>query len=403
MPAKKTVVQFPIQIRHGSVTIKIYRTATKSGTVFTVAWYVARKRFRQAFADLDEARRFANLKAREIAHGDAAALRLTSDDRLTYLRAVEALEGLEAPLDEVARHYADAMAKLGNTPLAEAISFYVKRNPAKLPVRRVSEVVDEFKTAKLQQGLSRRYLEDIDYRCGRFAAAFDCPIGAITSTDLRDWLNGLDLSARSHNNFVSALITLFNFAKARGYLQRDHDELTGIEERKVPRGEIDVFTPGEMTRLLAAASDDFVPCIAIGGFAGLRSQEIERLEWDEVNLDERFIKISAVKAKTGSRRLAPVTDNLAAWLAPYSERTGPVWPHGHDFFYESQRRTAKLAAVKWKANALRHSFISYRVAETKDTARVALEAGNSPKVIFANYLELVRPGDAVKWFHVFPE
>ena len=56
----------------------------------------------------------------------------------------------------------------------------------------------------------------------------------------------------------------------------------------------------------------------------------------------------------------------------------------------------------WKHNALRHSFISYRVAQTQNVAQVALEAGNSPRVVFSNYRELVRPADAVKWFAIVP-
>ena len=37
----------------------------------------------------------------------------------------------------------------------------------------------------------------------------------------------------------------------------------------------------------------------------------------------------------------------------------------------------------WKPNALRHSFASYRMANIKDAARVALEMGNSPTMFFA--------------------
>lgn len=47
----------------------------------------------------------------------------------------------------------------------------------------------------------------------------------------------------------------------------------------------------------------------------------------------------------------------------------------------------------WKKNALRHSFISYRVAAIQSVAQVALEAGNSPQMIFRHYRELVRPAD----------
>ena len=48
----------------------------------------------------------------------------------------------------------------------------------------------------------------------------------------------------------------------------------------------------------------------------------------------------------------------------------------------------------WVKNGLRHSFISYRLAILNDTARVALEAGNSAKVIFAPYRDLVTPEQA---------
>ena len=59
--------------------------------------------------------------------------------------------------------------------------------------------------------------------------------------------------------------------------------------------------------------------------------------------------------------------------------------------------------MKWKQNALRHSFISYRMAMVKDANQVALEAGNSPDIIFRNYLELVTQTQARNWFGVEPE
>ena len=58
--------------------------------------------------------------------------------------------------------------------------------------------------------------------------------------------------------------------------------------------------------------------------------------------------------------------------------------------------------MPWKHNALRHSFISYRVAETQNVAQVALEAGNSPGMIFGHYRELVTADDAKTWFAVTP-
>ena len=43
------------------------------------------------------------------------------------------------------------------------------------------------------------------------------------------------------------------------------------------------------------------------------------------------------------------------------------------------------------------------MAQTQNVAQTALEAGNTPKIIFPNYREMVEPADAVKWFGIEPE
>ena len=54
-------------------------------------------------------------------------------------------------------------------------------------------------------------------------------------------------------------------------------------------------------------------------------------------------------------------------------------------------------------NGLRHSFISYRVAAIKNVHQVSLEAGNSPRVIFSSYRELVEDEKrAEQWFKLMP-
>jgi len=43
------------------------------------------------------------------------------------------------------------------------------------------------------------------------------------------------------------------------------------------------------------------------------------------------------------------------------------------------------------------------VALIEDVAKVSLEAGNSPRMAFSNYCELVRAADGEKWFAITPE
>jgi hypothetical protein len=113
-----------------------------------------------------------------------------------------------------------------------------------------------------------------------------------------------------------------------------------------------------------------------------------------VDLERRHIEIRADQAKTASRRLVPVTDNLAAWLEPL-ERKGRVIKSGE--FIKEATALARALGIEWPRNVLRHSFISYRIAIVKCADQVALEAGNSPDIIFKHYRELATEAQAGEW------
>jgi integrase len=158
-----------------------------------------------------------------------------------------------------------------------------------------------------------------------------------------------------------------------------------------------------MASLLANCPRIAVPAMAISAFAGLRNAEVLRLDWREVRIDEGFIEVPALKAKTASRRLAPCPANLATWLVPCLVPNGPIWSEHETRLHDAYRAAAKAAGLTWRDNALRHSFVSYRLAEVQDAARVALEAGNSPQMVFANYRQLVTSAQAKAWFDIRPQ
>ena len=176
-----------------------------------------------------------------------------------------------------------------------------------------------------------------------------------------------------------------------------------IDEKKKPTP-IDIFTARELSALLKYASTDLATCLAIAAFTGLRSEEILRLEWSDLRLSANFVEVGAHKAKTATRRLVPIPAVLAQWLAMAGNRDGgPVWPVSKTAYFDAIRATARRARVTWKQNALRHSWISYRLAEVQDVNRVALEAGNSPQMIFRHYRELATPEHAHTWFSIVPK
>ena len=101
--------------------------------------------------------------------------------------------------------------------------------------------------------------------------------------------------------------------------------------------------------------------------------------------------MAAHKAKTAMRCTVSLSENLSRWLTIAPRNGTRVWPHGKPRFFEALRNAAASACITWKQNALRHSFISYRLAELQDVNRVALEAGNSPQMTFRHYGELATP------------
>ena len=402
MQAKR--IRFPITIKRGSSSVKIYRDRKPPGTYYRVVYYLGGKRHRLSFNDLEKATNEAEAKASQLSRGDLHGLQLSQDDYREYGRAKDALKEFGLPLDALAIEYAQARKLLDGVPLSDAARFYARHHGRGIKRKSVVQAVDEMIERKTAKGVSDVYLRDLRYRLGVFKDAFHCDVNAITPDDVAAFFDGLKLSPRSHNNFLSALRTFFRFAQKHDWLSKEVDLLSRVERRSEKRSPVEIFTPSEIAGMLKGASHEVAPCIALAAFAGLRSAEIQRLSWSDIERRPGFIEVAADKAKTATRRIVPIADNLSKWLAIAPRNGACVWPHkAKNRFFEAMRRVALNARIKWKQNGLRHSFISYRLALLQDVNRVALEAGNSPQMIFRHYRELVTPHEAKTWFAIVPE
>ena len=222
----------------------------------------------------------------------------------------------------------------------------------------------------------------------------------MTRPDIEAHLGSFKVTPRTVHNLRTTIRTMLNFAVDQGYLPAGHPLLGGASRCFKGQTKPEVFTPAEMETLLKAAKPELIPALVIAAFAGVRAAEIKRLNWEDVKFDRNFIEISAAISKLKIRRRAPLTENLRQWLLPYAKPSGKVVNYAN--LGNAYLKLAKHAEVKWKRNGLRHSFISYRVAQSKDVPQVALEAGNSARVIFTNYLEFVDESEAQKWFAIVP-
>jgi hypothetical protein len=270
------------------------------------------------FRDYDTAKETAKSVAAELAAGGSDVLMFSGKERPCYERAMETLRPLHMDLDTAIIQFAEAVKTLnGAASLGEAAKHYVRQHSTNLPVKSVRDVVDELLDEKTKAGVSVFHWKDLRSRLTHFANAFHCPLTSVTAAEIQQFLVSLGLGFRSRRNYRQSIVTLFNFAKAHRYLKPDHPGISGVP--KVPkRGpKISIFSPDEMTTLLSGAKSELIPALALGAFAGIRTEEIKRLRWSHLKLARGLIDVPSEVTKTQSRRLIPkrgLSMKIEEWL-----------------------------------------------------------------------------------------
>jgi integrase len=343
-------------------------------------------RNRRTFQSHEEAKAYYDLAKAQIQDFGIAAMSISDSLRAEAVKCAQELQSYGKTITDATRYYID---HLDETTRSQTVAY----------------VTSALQSACKADGKSVRYLRDLKYRLGRFANDFGSGhIAEITTGDIDRWLRELNLGPVSRNTFRRRLVTLFKFAKTHGWC-RTIPAAESTRVREVSE-EVGVLTPRELSGLLSVASEETLPYWAIGAFAGLRAAEIERLDWADVNLDRRRIKVLAKKAKTAARRLVDIQPNLLKWLRPYSARTGKVAPENLRVkLLEDRNRAAKAGSLsrKWPANGLRHSFASYYLARFDDAAKLALQLGHvGQDIIFRHYREVVTPEEAKRYWNIVP-
>jgi integrase len=370
-------------VRRPTLRIVEYRHSTTAKYVIE-GLRVNGKRKRLFFSTKQKAdEEFARLKIKRRKEGENA-LRLSDSLRIMALECAEKLKPFGKSLED-------------------ATEFYVHYLQQALQSICVRALVDDYLAVQKRLKRSQPHIKDLHQRLGRFKEDFgEQPLRTITTKELETWLHALKLSAQSINNFRSRLAALFAYAEKRSYI--DKNPVSAIDKIKLVDEAPEIFTPEQLQNLLLKAPADLLPTVALGAFAGLRTAEVLRLEWQDIDLKRNFINVSATKSKTAKRRLIPIASNLADWLHPYAHKSGRIYPFSHRWYHfkiDELRKAAELA--EWPNNGLRHSFASYHLGKHQDAARLALEMGHTtPRMIFDHYREVVNPEEAERYWNIRP-
>jgi integrase len=290
--------------------------------------------------------------------------------------------------------------------LSEAVKLSLKTYRPKTVSIPLSGAIQGFLSAQKDRGAAAKTI--IGYQSFLRLLAEGLPrkinVHEIMEKEVRKHLAKYEKRA-SRNATIRHLRAFFRWTAKRGW--REDDPTEHIDKIREIDDAVSILTVPQVRKLLAACTVDeecrpLLASIAVGLFAGLRTGELAVLEWENIHLigSQRFIEVAARKAKTRQRRIVSISDNLAAWLMPLAQVTGPVVPAAYRERHERLQILAKL--TPWPRNVLRHSFGSYHLAFHKNEALTAAEMGNSPAVIFQHYRALVTPEAADKFWRLLP-
>jgi hypothetical protein len=401
------------------VEVSIYETNERR---FMAAFYdAAGKRIRPQRSTLAEAEQAA--RDYIIKHISPEAL----ERDLLDSKAAKIVEPTEliAACDEYATMQR-LVAPFGLRPLDAVRSFIAKRQETAKSVTAAFAVEDfltKFKGRQKTGKANRVYLGRIKKDWG------DATLSNVDHVFINKWIAGIDGSERTRRNYFDGVSLLFRHAKENGWYPLEKQPPTEHANRpEAENPQIEIFSPEEGAALLKAASElgsPAFPVIAIVGWSGCRTEEVApefsdkgRLCWDDLLWADRYrdleneddkptedqIHVTPEAAKKTRkkdlRRYIPLLANLAEMLRPFRGKRGAIYSMDAPVINKEFARIAKKAEVKWKRNALRHSYGTYRSAVTKNVPAVAFEMGNTVEMVQRHYNRPTPPHVARQWFKI---
>jgi hypothetical protein len=185
--------------------------------------------------------------------------------------------------------------------------------------------------------------------------------------------------------------------------------------RRRSTGDIEVLSPHEAKSLLSAAEKHFpqTVCIyAVALFAGIRSEELQRLEAGHVKDDG--IEIPKEISKKSLRRHVPMNPTLRKWLEAYPFAPCPNWKEadqavrrlaGWDVAARLLKHPPEPKRGAWPQNVMRHTHASASVANGATLENLLFSFGhsNGPEILKRHYVGRYSKKEAIAFWSIGPK
>ena len=154
-----------------------------------------------------------------------------------------------------------------------------------------------------------------------------------------------------------------------------------------------ILTASQMQALLEQEMPEWVlASLLLGGFAGLRTVEVQRMNWEDIDAvsGQIHIRPEVIKSTAGfDQRIVDFTEPLTRRQNFFAGKTGRLVPEEITprLFHYARVAAARSAGLDgWPNNALRHSFATYYLARCKSAPQTAYQMGHTnPAMVQRTY------------------
>jgi integrase len=310
-------------------------------------------------------------------------------------------------LGKAAIRHALEKLKPFDATITEAVDFYVKfAKPTKGKLT-IQEAMDLFRGDKRKQGLSESYVKNSRRSFFvPFKDAFkNCLMNDVTPTQAHRYVYGKDSwNKETKNSHIRHLRALYSFVISKHHATLNPFDSVPFVKVQGDKVAEKVLAVDDVKKLLQFAldTDRKAACasLALVLFCGIRVDEVERVSWENINLDSKKPKVDLKHGKNGRRRVNNIPENAVFWLRECRCSRGRVAPQNYT---KAMQRLRHKAGVPYKQNAARHSFASYHIAQFEDGNKTAFMLGHpNAALLYSTYRELVANEDAKKYWDIVP-
>src|SRR5579871_4213282 len=184
---------------------------------------------------------------------------------------------------------ATAFRLLENSPTSQLVAIveeHLAREQERTASVTLKQLQQEFTDAKSQR--SQAYRRQIRQSFSRLSSLSELKVSTIGPLDIDNSLKGL--ADTNRNLQLRVLRAAFNLAVKKGWATKN--PVARLDFALESRGEVEVLTNRQVMRLLVATrriDPELLPYNLFGLFAGIRPEELTRMKWEDVRLDEQHI------------------------------------------------------------------------------------------------------------------